>query len=215
MSPVRRRVLVLLVLLGLLLLEGLPRLRGRAEALYEAERLAPGMLLEATWRVGRPFDDAVVLLVAHGEEGSMGLVVSGGHSEAEPLSPSPGIGAIENGGGVWDGRSAAMEAGLPEGSVGWGGPVGPENLWLLSPRPLEGIEHVPGRWLLVADGIWLLKVRDAIEAEEIMAALSEAKLFAGHSGWGPGQLAGEVRGRGWRVTVISAKSLFGAEAVTW
>jgi putative transcriptional regulator len=142
-----------------------------------------GRLLVATPVLADPnFDRAVVLLLDHDEEGSLGVVLN---------RPTPvGVGDIL---GSW-----AELAGEP-GVVFQGGPVSLDSAL--------GVAVIPGEAGTVADGpVGWRHVHGAIglvdlEAppELLAAALGSLRIFAGYAGWGPGQLEQELAEGAWYV----------------
>ncbi|MDT3399312.1 YqgE/AlgH family protein [Streptomyces sp. B1866] len=147
-----------------------------------------GRLLVATPALADPnFDRAVVLLLDHDEEGSLGVVLN---------RPTPvGVGDIL--------ESWASLAGEP-GVVFQGGPVSLDSAL--------GVAVVPGETggrasSLVGDGpLGWRRVHGAIglvdlEAppELLAAALGSLRIFAGYAGWGPGQLEDELSEGAWYV----------------
>ncbi|MFI8927910.1 YqgE/AlgH family protein [Streptomyces sp. NPDC053474] len=150
-----------------------------------------GRLLVATPALSDPnFDRAVVLLLDHDEEGSLGVVLN---------RPTPvGVGDILEGWGEL--------AGAP-GVVFQGGPVSLDSAL--------GVAVIPGDEGAVArsrrrpgrdDPVGFRRVHGAIglvdlEAppELLAAALGSLRIFAGYAGWGPGQLEDELVEGAWYV----------------
>ncbi|WP_172384443.1 MULTISPECIES: YqgE/AlgH family protein [unclassified Streptomyces] len=149
-----------------------------------------GRLLVATPALSDPnFDRAVVLLLDHDEEGSLGVVLN---------RPTPvGVGDILEGWGEL--------AGAP-GVVFQGGPVSLDSAL--------GVAVIPGDEGAVRsrrrpsrdDPIGFRRVHGAIglvdlEAppELLAAALGSLRIFAGYAGWGPGQLEDELVEGAWYV----------------
>ncbi|MGR8010257.1 YqgE/AlgH family protein [Streptomyces hypolithicus] len=137
-----------------------------------------GRLLVATPALVDPnFARAVVLLIDHDEEGSLGLVLN---------RPTPvGVGDVLL---PW-----ATLAGVPD-VVFQGGPVSLDSA--LGVAVIPGDEGPLG-WRRVHGAIGLVDL-DA-PPELLAAALGSLRIFAGYAGWGPGQLEGELEGGAWFV----------------
>lgn len=137
-----------------------------------------GRLLVATPALADPnFDRAVVLLLDHDEEGSLGVVLN---------RPTPvGVGDIlESWGGL---------AGDP-GVVFQGGPVSLDSALGLAVIPGD---EGPLGWRRVHGAIGLV---DLETPPELLArALGSLRIFAGYAGWGPGQLEDELTEGAWYV----------------
>ncbi len=152
--------------------------RGRSSRRYLP---AAGMLLVASSDLRDPhFRRTVVYLVAHGEEGSAGLVLNR-RTETAVHSVLPD----------W-----AVHVARPQ-AVYAGGPVQPSGAMCLGvsrggyfPGEGSGLVRVAGRVVLVD-----LDSEPAIAA----ATLSGVRVFAGHAGWGEGQLAAEIAEGAWFV----------------
>ncbi|WP_369212547.1 YqgE/AlgH family protein [Streptomyces flavofungini] len=151
-----------------------------------------GRLLVATPALADPnFDRAVVLLLDHDEEGSLGVVLN---------RPTPvGVADILEGWGDL--------AGAP-GVVFQGGPVSLDSAL--------GVAVVPGDEAPAAgsrlrgggggDPVGFRRVHGAIGLVDLEAppellspALGSLRIFAGYSGWGPGQLETELADGAWYV----------------
>ncbi|GGJ87422.1 UPF0301 protein [Streptomyces camponoticapitis] len=137
-----------------------------------------GRLLVATPALADPnFDRAVVLLLDHDEEGSLGVVLN---------RPTPvDVGDIlESWGGL---------AGDP-GVVFQGGPVSLDSALGLAVIPGD---EGPLGWRRVHGAIGLV---DLETPPELLArALGSLRIFAGYAGWGPGQLEDELSEGAWYV----------------
>ncbi|HEY5835902.1 YqgE/AlgH family protein [Streptomyces sp.] len=147
-----------------------------------------GRLLVATPRLADPnFDRAVVLLLDHDEEGSLGVVLN---------RPTPvGVGDVLE---PWAALAVAPQV------VFQGGPVSLDSAL--------GLAVVPGQtrqydddgddgdllgWRRVHGAIGLI---DLEAPPELLAAeLGSLRIFAGYSGWGPGQLEKELVDGAWYV----------------
>jgi putative transcriptional regulator len=137
-----------------------------------------GRLLVATPALADPnFDRAVVLLLDHDDEGSLGVVLN---------RPTPvGVGDILEG---W-----APLAGEP-GVVFQGGPVALDAALGLAVIPGD---EGPLGWRRVYGAIGLVDLETPPEL--LAAALGSLRIFAGYAGWGPGQLEDELAGGAWFV----------------
>ncbi|MFC5722727.1 YqgE/AlgH family protein [Streptomyces gamaensis] len=152
-----------------------------------------GRLLVATPSLADPnFDRAVVLLLDHDEEGSLGVILN---------RPTPvGVADIL--------QSWAALAGEP-GVVFQGGPVSLDSALGVAVVPGEepGADGFPlarraGRgdpigWRRVHGAIGLV---DLEAPPELLAeAVGSLRIFAGYAGWGPGQLEDELVEGAWYV----------------
>lgn len=150
---------------------------GIMSAMTEVSSLT-GRLLVATPALADPnFDRAVVLLLDHDEEGSLGVVLN---------RPTPvDVGDIlESWGGL---------AGDP-GVVFQGGPVSLDSALGLAVIPGD---EGPLGWRRVHGAIGLV---DLETPPELLArALGSLRIFAGYAGWGPGQLEDELGEGAWYV----------------
>jgi len=143
-----------------------------------------GRLLVATPKLADPnFDRAVVLLLDHDAEGSLGVVLN---------RPTPvGVGDVLE---PW-----AALAGVPR-VIFQGGPVSLDSalgLAVVPGEPRAGGDGDPLGWRRVHGAIGLI---DLEAPPELLAAeLGSLRIFAGYSGWGPGQLEGELADGAWYV----------------
>jgi len=141
-----------------------------------------GRLLVATPALADPnFDRAVVLLLDHDEEGSLGVVLN---------RPTPvGVGDILEG---W------AELTSEPGVVFQGGPVSLDSALGVAvvPGGANG-EGTPLGWRRVHGAIGLV---DLEAPPELLApVLGSLRIFAGYAGWGPGQLEDELAEGAWYV----------------
>lgn len=143
--------------------------------------LAPGLLIAAP-PLGDPnFDRSVVLLAAHGDEGAFGWVINGNrvmslsellvHAEVAKVAPKvPGV-------------------------VRVGGPVSPQQVWLLYPEE-ERFDSIEEQWELGA-GLLACASRRALEKIAEEGRAHRVLGLVGYAGWAPGQLEGEIRAGAW------------------
>ncbi|MGW1317676.1 YqgE/AlgH family protein [Streptomyces sp. NPDC002426] len=151
-----------------------------------------GRLLVAAPALADPnFDRAVVLLLDHDEEGSLGVVLN---------RPTPvGVGDIL---ASWAGLTGEPDV------VFQGGPVSLDSALGVAVIPGDegssqgsrlraGGGEAPIGWRRVHGAICLVDL-DA-PPELLAAALGSLRIFAGYAGWGPGQLESELADGAWYV----------------
>jgi putative transcriptional regulator len=151
----------------------------------------PGVFLYASPALGDPnFVEAVVLLVHHGVEGSMGLVVN------RPTRVPLGEAVTELG-----------ERRMPALRLNRGGPVERELILALvrSVKRLEGAQRV------LPDVYFSTELRQWKAVTLQPNAESRLRVYAGYAGWSSGQLAEEVRRDLWVVGPADAGSVFSAD----
>jgi putative transcriptional regulator len=137
-----------------------------------------GRLLVAEPMLGDPnFDRTVILVIDHSEEGALGLVLN------RPTDLSV-AGALPS----WD-HLATDPAVLHVG-----GPVEEQSGWCLArlraPHDQVGFVSVLG-------DLGLLDLE--LDPGDLTAAVLDLRLYAGYSGWGPGQLDEELSQDAWFV----------------
>ncbi len=137
-----------------------------------------GRLLVATPALGDPnFDHTVVLVLEHGEEGAIGVVLNRPTTtELADSLPS------------WH-RLAAAPAVLFSG-----GPVGPDAAICLGRSWPD--EHAEGYEPLFGT---LGTVDLTLDADTLASVLQAIRVFVGYAGWGEGQLEGEIEAGAWFV----------------
>ena len=149
--------------------------------------LAKGIFLVAKPSIASgPFYKSVVLLLSHGDEGTLGLIVN--RATGIPLSEAlPDLDA-----------SSATHA------LHFGGPVALEGLIFLfrSDEPPEGVDGVMGNVYFSGDP----EVLEALVEQQ--RGPEELRLYLGHSGWAPGQLNNELRRGDWEVVRAGALTVF-------
>jgi putative transcriptional regulator len=163
-------------------------------ALPPAAPVKPGVFLYASPSLGDPnFVETVVLLVQHGPEGSMGLVIN------RPTRVP-----------VREAVDALAEIRGLELRIYEGGPVQRDVTLALArtPKRIADAHHVlPDVQLSSEPKRWKDLARDP-EAE------SRLRVYAGYAGWGPGQLARELRLGSWVVAPADARSVFSSDPST-
>ncbi len=143
-----------------------------------------GKLLIASPALEDPnFDRTVVLITEHGEEGAMGIVLNR-PSESE-------VGAV----------IPELEAIAGEEPIFVGGPVQPEALVVLG----EFSDPDAAAWIVVA-GVGLVSAQT--DLDELPDSVRRGRVYAGFSGWGPGQLEDEIEEEAWIVEAPMPAELF-------
>jgi putative transcriptional regulator len=163
---------------------------GAAAPASELGRLRPGVFLYAAPSLGDPnFAETVVLLVKHGPEGAMGLIINR-PTEDRAAEALPGVR-------------------LPELRLYRGGPVQPEAmLALMRGRQPEKAERV-------LEGVFMSGRREDLEAAARGGrALERVRLYSGYAGWSAGQLEKEIRLGGWVIGPADAAAIFSPEPTT-
>jgi putative transcriptional regulator len=132
------------------------------------------LLVAAPGLVDPNFHRTVVLMLEHGEEGALGLVLNrpGDLTVGEAL---PG----------------ALAGAVPEGEViHVGGPVQPEAVILLGAFLDPAAAATP-----VVGDVGIIDPRDADDT--LPSRVRAARAFGGYAGWGAGQLEGEIAEGAW------------------
>ena len=153
-----------------------------------------GQLLVSEPSLADPnFRCTVVLVTEHDEKGAFGLVVNrpGGQTVAD----------------LWSGLTG--EPCLSEAPVFIGGPVEPPAVFILHNRSdlSDGAEAVIDG-LYMGSSLELLQTLIEDEGSAIWADQQIYRVFCGYSGWGGGQLEGELAAGGWVVQPAKAEYIF-------
>ncbi|MCX7621920.1 MAG: YqgE/AlgH family protein [Acidimicrobiales bacterium] len=148
-----------------------------------ATSLAGRLLVAVPGRLDDPnFRRTVVLMLEHGEEGGLGVVLNR-PSNTPVDEPFPG----------WD------EPASPPRVIFAGGPVQP-NMIIALARTRDGAE-LGESWQLVLEqsGSRIGTVDLRRHPVDVAPALECVRVFAGYAGWAPGQLEEELRLGAWWV----------------
>jgi len=148
------------------------------------ESLRGNVLVASPGLLDPNFHRAVLLLVEHGEEGALGVVLNR-PSSAEVTEAAPPLAELVDPGDV----------------IHVGGPVDPEAVLILA--ELEDPSEAAS---LVFDDVGLL----AAEGDPALwaAAARRARVFAGYAGWAAGQLEGELEEEAWILEPARAGDVF-------
>lgn len=167
------------------------------------QSLAPGMLVATPQLDGGPFERAVIVLVHHkNQEGTIGYVVN------KPLEVEFGT-IMEN---VDQQLVSQMDRDLKGRTVMFGGPVQMQQLWVLfqqhrdetfedftDPDDIDRMFEEPGEqesfpfhseWSLTASS-------ELIESLALDGGQRHLMPMLGYTGWGEGQLEGEIEEGSW------------------
>ncbi len=137
-----------------------------------------GRLLIAEPMLGDPnFDRTVVLMIDHTPDGALGLVLN---------RPTDVL--------VRDALPAWGSLASDPGVLHLGGPVEAQTGWCLA-RLARGATHAG--FVPVVGGVGLLDLE--LDPDELAADVVGVRLYAGYSGWGPGQLEAELAEDAWIV----------------
>lgn len=157
-------------------------------AQFDGRRLKAGTFLYAAPNVHSPgFTQSVILLVEHGPEGSLGLIVN--RPTRTPV------------------REVLKELGPLDLALHFGGPVHTDAILGLvrSASPVKGASRVLPDVYFSTD---LEPLKAAARAPDVASRL---RVFAGYAGWGAGQLVNELRQAVWVVGPADARSVFSSE----
>lgn len=137
-----------------------------------------GRLLLAEPMLGDPnFDRTVVLMIEHSADGALGLVLN------RPTDLP-----------VYEALPSWQHLATDPAVLHVGGPVEERSGWCLARLASE--TDRPG-FVPVLGDLGLLDLE--LDPDELAADLTAVRLYAGYSGWGPGQLDGELAEDAWIV----------------
>ncbi|HSH61933.1 MAG TPA: YqgE/AlgH family protein [Acidimicrobiales bacterium] len=149
-----------------------------------------GRLLVATPSLQEPtFDRTVILMLEHGAEGALGLVLNrpsevelaGAAPEWEPLAAHPPV-------------------------VFFGGPVAQGSAICLAQA---GSDDQTEAWTPIFGRLGALNI--AKSPTEVDQPIDEVRVFSGHAGWAPGQLEDEVFAGAWFVVDAEPEDALSSE----
>lgn len=154
-----------------------------------------GQLLVASTKLGDPnFERAVVLVLDHGDEGALGVVLN------RP-TPVP-VGEILE---PWE--ELARRA--PPDVIFRGGPVSPDAvIGLARAASPPGVVGVP--WRAVVPSVGTIDLAVAPESQPV--ELGGVRLFSGYAGWASDQLEAELAEGAWFVLDAVAADVFCTDA---
>lgn len=142
------------------------------------------------------FEQSVILVCAHSEDGAMGLVVN---------RPMPDV----------DFTDLLSQLGIDAGEdaldipVRFGGPVEPGRGFVLH-RVARDLQIGDNR-MRIADDLAMSATRDILEDYARGHGPQPAMLALGYAGWGPGQLDSEILDNGWLTSDRGDEIIFGTD----
>jgi putative transcriptional regulator len=152
------------------------------------DSLAGKLLIAAPALTDPHFTRTVVLIAAHSDEGALGLVLN------RPLDTP--LGEI---------APVLEQLAEPGAVLHAGGPVAPDSAVLLADFADPSLAA-----LLIVGDIGLPSA--ACELADLETGVRRARVFAGHSGWGPGQLDQELEQEAWFVGQLAPDELWLADS---
>ena len=170
------------------------RIPDRNDKSEQSRRLKlTGALLVAAPMLSDPlFGRSVCLVLEHGEDGTVGLVLNRSFSSDVK--------------GLWDQLTEGESAAEPPNHLNFGGPVSGPVLAIHDQEPLA--EGGNGEGVYVAAQVENLKKLTAIAPEHY-------RLFVGHAAWKPGQLQAEIDSGYWYPIASSSELVFAHESDMW
>ena len=153
--------------------------------------------LVATGKMRDPrFANTVIVMLKNDESGSFGLVIN------KPLGFIP-LGSLIN--KVEDQSSKQNELYNVKVPIYWGGPVEENIILVLHSKEYQVENTKKYKDISVSSGYKiLLEIADEKGPKKSL-------ILIGHSGWGSGQLEGEMEGEGWILSKINTDLIFGTD----
>lgn len=147
-----------------------------------------GQLLVASPAMSDPnFARTVVAIANHDEEGALGIVLNR-PSDTEVVEAVPELEGVVD----------------TDEVVFVGGPVQPASIVVLAE-----FEDPAEAAFLVVEGIGLVSDRTGLE--RLGSATARRRVYAGYTGWGPGQLEAELEREDWIVEAAQPQDVFDEE----
>lgn len=167
----------------------MPRAPRRRSFIISGMDSLRGKLLVATPAIADPsFFRTVLLIGHHDEQGALGLVLNR-PSDAQVAEAAPPLADV------------AGEDGL----LYLGGPVTPEGVVVVAE-----FEDEKDAALLAFGNVGVPSAR--MDLERLPEVTERTRVYAGHAGWGPGQLDEEMEREDWIVAEASADVVFSEDA---
>jgi putative transcriptional regulator len=153
------------------------------------ESLEGQLLLASPQLLDPNFVHSVILLIKHNDNGALGLVIN------RPTGKT-----VQE---LW--RQVGQSPCESQKPVHLGGPV---------PGPLMAIHTVDDlAELEIVAGVYFAELKENLDA--LVRCDKPFKLFVGNSGWGPGQLEGEIESGSWRTAPARLEDIFDPAEDLW
>lgn len=136
---------------------------------------------------GDVFRQTVILMADHDDDGALGFVIN------KPTDM------------IVDREGSAEHLDVVDTLVYWGGPVQPSLLSVIA--EFVSSEHAAK---LIFGSVGFLDLEAAAPT-----TVKRARVFAGYSGWGPGQLEDEITEGSWVITEPASDLVFGDPEEMW
>jgi putative transcriptional regulator len=162
----------------------------------EAQTLTTGSLLVASPQLTDPnFARAVVLVLRHGDEGTIGVVLNR-PTNLQPTAIFPEL---------------AEGVGNYPGSLFRGGPIAPTRILYV----VRGLAAATVNGPEVLDKVFLsIDDTSLSDMTRLADGTDDLRLYAGHAAWVPDQLEAEIAAGGWQVLPGTAELVFHEEPGT-
>ena len=159
------------------------------------DRDLAGQFLVASEEMNDPrFAETVIYMVKHNSEGTLGLIIN------RPLAEGP----IDD---LLKGFGAAAKGSKREIVIHYGGPVSARQGFVLHTDDVKLESSIQ-----VKDGIAMTSDVQMIEAIATGHGPKQSLFMLGYTGWGPGQLAAEIKSQAWFVIPADKMMIFGRDA---
>jgi len=153
------------------------------------ESLRGKLLIASPALIDPNFHRTVILIAEHTGEGAMGLVLN---RPAETL--------------VADVVPDLSELADEDAPVYFGGTVASDSVIVLAEFDDPSVAGV------VLDGDLGFVASESADLDDVGRGVRRARVYAGHSGWGPGQLEGELEEESWIIEPPQREEIFAEDA---
>jgi putative transcriptional regulator len=162
-----------------------------------AQELGNGVLLIASPELSDTnFSHAVVLVLQHGDAGTIGVVLN----RLTTVQPAKAFPELASGVGGYS------------GTLFRGGPVGPTRLVFL----VRGLAAATVNGPEIVDKVFLSGDSDGLaDITRLAQTADDLRMFAGHAEWTAGQLEAEIKKGAWKVVAATSDLVFADPRQLW